>query len=77
MRTARLFQNGQTQAVCLPKEFRFSGDRVYIKRVGSAVVLLSYEEPWEPLVASLTLFSEDFMDTRGEPPQQEHEAVFP
>jgi antitoxin VapB len=63
--------------VCLPKEFRFSGDRVYIKRVGSAVVLLSYEEPWEPLVASLTLFSEDFMDTRGEPPLPEREAVFP
>ena len=44
---------------------------------GSAVVLLSYEEPWEPLVASLTLFSEDFMDTRGEPPLPEREAVFP
>ncbi|HZG68068.1 MAG TPA: type II toxin-antitoxin system VapB family antitoxin [Herpetosiphonaceae bacterium] len=77
MRTARLFQNGQSQAVRLPKEFRFSGDRVYIKRVGSAVVLLSYEEPWEPLIASITLFSEDFMDTREEPPQQEREAIFP
>ncbi len=77
MQTARLFQNGQSQAVRLPKEFRFSGDRVYIKRVGSAVVLLSYEEPWEPLIASLTLFSEDFMDTREEPPQQEREAIFP
>jgi antitoxin VapB len=77
MRTARLFQNGQSQAVRLPKEFRFSGDRVYIKRVGSAVVLLSYEEPWEPLIASITLFSEDFMATREEPPQQEREAIFP
>lgn len=77
MQTARLFQNGQSQAVRLPKEFRFEGDRVYIKRVGNAVVLLSYEEPWEPLFESLEQFSDDFMDTRDQPEQQEREAMFP
>ena len=34
------FKNGDSQAVRLPKEFRFAGDEVLIKRVGSAVVLL-------------------------------------
>ncbi len=77
MQTARLFQNGQSQAVRLPKEFRFPGDRVYIKRVGNAVILLSYVEPWEPLIESLELFSDDFMDTREEPLQDEREALFP
>ena len=39
MKVAKLFKNGESQAVRLPKEFRFAGDEVFIKRVGSAVVL--------------------------------------
>jgi antitoxin VapB len=60
METAKLFPNGQSQAVRLPKEFRFEGDRVYIRRIGAAVVLLPYEEPWQVLYASLDQFSADF-----------------
>ena len=40
MKTAKLFRNGQSQAVRLPKEFRFEGEFVYIKRSGNAIVLL-------------------------------------
>ena len=68
MQQAKLFQNGQSQAVRLPKDFRFEGDRVSIKRVGKAVVLLPYNEPWETLLDSLSLFSPDFMDERAQPP---------
>ena len=35
MKTARVFKNGQSQAVRLPKEFRFAGDEVYIKKLGN------------------------------------------
>jgi virulence-associated protein VagC len=38
-RRAKLFWNGRSQAVRLPKEFRFSGDEVMIRREGDAVVL--------------------------------------
>jgi len=38
MQTARLLKNGRGQAVRLPKEFQFEGDRVYIKRVGSSAM---------------------------------------
>ena len=44
MKTAKLFKNGESQAVRLPKEFRFAGEEVFIKRVGSAVVLFSKGE---------------------------------
>lgn len=67
MQQAKLFQNGQSQAVRLPKEFRFEGDSVAIKRVGKAVVLLPYNEPWETLLDSLSMFSSDFMDERVQP----------
>jgi antitoxin VapB len=43
MTTAKLFQTGRSQAVRLPKEFRFEGKEVYIKRVGNGVLLLPME----------------------------------
>ena len=76
MQTARLFKNGRSQAVRLPKEFRFEGERVYIKRVGKAVVLIPYHEPWQSLLDSLELFSDDFMAEREQPGQQERETAF-
>ena len=76
MEIAKLFQNGQSQAVRLPKEFRFDGDQVYIKRIGNAVVLLPYQTPWDVLFDSLDHFSEDFMSERDQPPQQIREDVF-
>jgi antitoxin VapB len=76
METAKLFQNGKSQAVRLPKEFRFGSDRVYIKRVGNAVILLPYQTPWETLLDSLTLFSADFMEERNQPPVQTRDETF-
>ena len=60
----------------LPKEYRFQGDRVYVKRLGDAVILLPYRDPWSTLMASLDLFSDDFMDEREQPAQQEREGLF-
>jgi antitoxin VapB len=76
METAKLFQNGKSQAVRLPKEFRFKGDRIYLKRMGNAVILLPYGAPWQSLVDSLPLFTNDFMQERTQPPAVEREAVF-
>lgn len=67
MHKAKLFQEGQHQAVLLPEEFCFEGDSVAIKRVGKAVVLLPCNEPWSTLFDSLAQFSPDFMDERNQP----------
>jgi antitoxin VapB len=76
MVTAKLFQNGKSQAVRLPKEFRLKGERVYVKRVGNAVVLLPYNTPWQSLVDSLPLFSDDFLRNRKQPPTQKRGEAF-
>lgn len=76
MQVAKLFQNGSSQAVRLPKEYRFDGHQVFIKRVGTAVMLLPYHHPWQSLIDSLDLFSDDFMDKRVQPPQQSRERLF-
>ncbi len=76
MQTAKIFQNGQSQAVRLPREFRFSGDCVFIKKVGQTVILLPYHAPWQTLIDSLDGFSDDFMSERSQPPDQKREELF-
>ena len=70
MKTAKLFQTGRSQAVRLPKEFRFHGSHVYIKKMGPAVVLLPEAYSWDVLFEACEEFSEDFMVDRNEPQTQ-------
>ncbi len=67
MKTAKLFQTGRSQAVRLPKEFRFDGTQVYIKKMGQAVVLLPEAYSWDILFDACEEFSEDYMVARNEP----------
>jgi antitoxin VapB len=73
MKTAKLFQNGQSQAVRLPKEFRFEDDHVFIKKSGNAVVLIPAKNSWDTLIQSLDKFSDDFMAERRQPKTQKRE----
>jgi antitoxin VapB len=57
---ARLFQNGRSQAVRLPKEYRFEGDRVRIRRVCQGVLL-------EPFIADTARWFEELDRFRSEP----------
>jgi antitoxin VapB len=77
METAKLFMNGRSQAVRLPKGFRFEGEEVFIKKVGNAVVLLPRQRSWETLYESLGSFSEDFMEERGQPVAGQERAEAP
>jgi len=76
MKKAKLFQNGQSQAIRLPKEFRFKGEQVFIKKQGNAVVLLPMKNPWQSLLDSLHKFSKDFMVTRKQTKIQKREDIF-
>ena len=69
MQTAKIFINGRSQAVRLPKDFRFTENDVFIKKIGNMVVLLPKDDPWSSLVNSLDQFTNDFMGTRDQPDQ--------
>ncbi len=75
MQTAKLFNNGRSQAVRLPKDCRFSGDDVYIKKFENIVILMPKENPWISLTNSLEQFSDDFMENRSQPENQEREGL--
>jgi antitoxin VapB len=67
MKTAKLFQNGQSQAVRLPKEFRFKDDHVFIKKSGNVVMLIPAKDSWDSFLDSLDKFTDDFMKERKQP----------
>ena len=76
MHTARLFLNGRSQAVRLPKEYKFSGNNVYIKRVGEAVVLFPVDKEWEVFLHGLNNFSKDFLsEERSQDTGREREEI--
>lgn len=74
MKTAKIFQNGQSQAVRLPKEFRFDDDEVFIKKTGNVVQLIPRTDSWNTLFASLKKFSHDFMSERVQPESDRRES---
>ena len=76
MMTAKLFENGRSQAVRLPKECRFSGDEVNINKIGDIVILMPKGHQWESFLHGIELFSSDMMeDERKQGSMQERESL--
>lgn len=72
MRSAKLFKNGRSQAVRLPREYRLKGNEVYIKKTSQGV-LLTEKDPWDLFEEGLSEISDDFMKDRQQPKIQERE----
>ena len=70
MDTARLFQSGRSQAVRLPKEYRFAGTEVVVKHFGNGVLLLPVDDPWQTLEQGLQAFEPGFTLSREQPQTQ-------
>ncbi|MDO8312243.1 MAG: type II toxin-antitoxin system VapB family antitoxin [Sideroxyarcus sp.] len=77
MDTARIFQSGRSQAVRLPKEYRFEGDEVVVRHFGNGVLLLPLNEPWAMLDAALDAFEPGFQIHRDQPAVQLREEITP
>lgn len=69
--TAKLFWSGRSQAVRLPKEYRFDGKEVRIRRRGRAVILEPVTEDWAWLDALSGKFDDDFIAAINEPVEQQ------
>ncbi len=73
METAKLFTNGGSQAVRLPKNCRFDDEEVYVNRIGNAVILLPKNDSWSSAILGLSMFSDDFMKDYEDLPAEERE----
>ena len=69
MQTAKLFQNGRSQAVRLPKAFRMKGLEVKISKQGDKIILEPIENSWDNWFSSFSEFSDDFMQEGREQPK--------
>lgn len=71
MNTAKVFVNGRSQAVRLPKEYRFDEDDVFIKKIGDVVMLIPKDKVWKTFRNSFNKFSDDLLLERdNELPQE-------
>jgi antitoxin VapB len=76
-RTAKLFRNGRSQAVRLPKEFRFEGDEVYVKREGESLVLIPKNDPWVAVARAYELVDPKHPIRRPAPRRQKRTFKWP
>lgn len=72
---AKLFKNGQSQAVRLPKQFRFEGNAVSIQKIGDSVVLSPIQGTWDSFFEAAANFSPDFMTEREQGIQLDREGL--
>ena len=77
LKTAKLFKNGRSQAVRLPKAYRFEGNEVYIKKVAAGVLLISKNQSiWDLWETNIMKYEEPFMTERNQPElQQKRESL--
>ena len=76
METAKIFENGRSQAVRLPKKFRFNADEVVIQQLGAAILLVPKESLWQTFMDGLDSFTDDiFEDGRTQGVQNERESL--
>jgi antitoxin VapB len=68
LKKASLFMNGRSQAVRLPKEFRFEGTHVFVKRDGNRVILMPEDDRIERLIAAMGS-APNFPDIPRDPPE--------
>ncbi len=67
MNRAKIFKNGDSQAIRLPKEFRFQGKEVYIRKEGDNVIISPIEDAVERLWSTLSSLTDDFKIERNQP----------
>jgi antitoxin VapB len=75
MDTAKIFVNGRSQAVRLPKEYRFDESDVFIKKINDIVILIPRDKVWKTFRSSLSKFSDDLLLERDNEIPQERDTL--
>jgi antitoxin VapB len=71
--TAKIFMNGRSQAVRLPKEFRFDCDEVFVRKQGEDVLISPKQVTWDLFFEQQSAFDEKFLEDREQPTLQERD----
>jgi antitoxin VapB len=74
--TAKIFKNGKSQAIRIPKAYRLKGKEANITQIGDALIILPKKDAWDTFLDGLNGFSEDFLTERIQPKNDERENIF-
>ena len=70
---AKIFMNGRSQAVRLPKEFRFDTDEVYITKQGDNIIISAKKPSWDEFFDSKSAFNDGFLENRSDDKPQDRD----
>ncbi len=70
---AKIFMNGRSQAVRLPKEYRFDTDEVYVTKQGNNIIISPKKTTWDEFFSTEPAFDDDFLNNRLDAQPQERE----
>ena len=73
MQVAKIFMNGRSQAVRLPKDYRFDCTEVYVQRLGEGVFITPRELTWDDFFNEESAFGDDFLPSRQQQPPQDRD----
>ncbi|MDR1605464.1 MAG: antitoxin [Gracilibacteraceae bacterium] len=71
MKMTKVFNNGNSQAVRIPVEYRITDDELLIQKVGSTLILLPKDDVWEVFQRGVDGFTDDFLSERRQPKPQD------
>lgn len=63
------------QSIKIPDNFKINDNKVYLKKVGNALYLIPFHNPWQSLYDSVNEFTDDFMNEREQPGLQIRESL--
>lgn len=68
--TVKIKKKSGSQFIQIPESLTINDDKVYLKRVGNSIYVIPFHNPWESLINSTEMFTEDFLDKRDQPKVQ-------
>ena len=69
MTSIALINKGNSQTLKIPSKYKIKSNKIYIKKIGNALYLIPFDNPWQSLFDSLKKFSDDFLESREQPEQ--------
>lgn len=71
--TVEIKKRSGSQLIKIPFEMEIDDDKVYLKKVGNSLFIIPFHKPWDSFISSTDQFTDDFLEERKQPDQQERE----
>ncbi len=75
--TTKVSKGANGEEITIPKNMELNVEKVYLKKIGNTIQIIPADKPWENLIKSLDLFTNDYMETRDQPDQQSRDLLDP